>query len=476
MSPPLQSALAASLGLLALGCAHLQPRESLEEVRRLLDDRVEHVEWIEGGTADVQVEAAIDDRLRAPLTAAAAVEIALLNNRRLQATYQALAVAQADLVQAGLLENPVLVGSSLQPGEGGGRALLNVGIVQNLLSILTRPSKKALSEAQLEKAELEVGHAVLQLVSEVEAAYYEAVAARQVVAMHRLISDAADASSEMAQRLSEAGNLSALDEAHERGVLETSRVNLARSETRLVDARERLTSLLGLWGERVEFELPEALPELPVEAEALDGLEALAVQHRLDLAAAGREVEILAAALGVSRNWRWMVVAQIGLDSERELDGAWLHGPSLALELPIFDRRQAQLARLEAELRRSEQNLAAMAVEIRSDVRRQRDRLAMTRRLVEHYRDAIIPLREQIVTLTQERYDFMLTGVFELLMAKRDEYAGYQDYVEGLRDYWQTRTALQRAVGYALPDPPAAELPASSADSTASHHDEGSGS
>src|SRR3954468_15658129 len=40
-----------------------------------------------------------------PLTADAAVQVALLNNATLQATYEDLGIAQADLVQAGLLKN-----------------------------------------------------------------------------------------------------------------------------------------------------------------------------------------------------------------------------------------------------------------------------------------------------------------------------------------------------------------------------------
>ena len=52
------------------------------------------------------------------LTAEAAVQIALLNNRKLQAVYNRLGIAQADLVQAGLPPNPILL-VDVHPGTSG---------------------------------------------------------------------------------------------------------------------------------------------------------------------------------------------------------------------------------------------------------------------------------------------------------------------------------------------------------------------
>ncbi len=433
------------------GCAHVQPGAGFTDVEQLLGARLDkQVRWYQGVDEDTEVDAALDRLLAGAVSADAAVQIALLNNRRLQATYEVLGITQAELVQAGLLENPVFLGSAIRPHGDGSPTVLDLSIAQNFLNILMRPARKRLAAAQFEQAKLQVGHAVLELVTAVELAYYERVGAHQVVAMRRLIVEAAGASLEMARRLREAGNASELAYANERNLFEAARIELARSEAALVEAREQLTQLMGLWGKRVAFEVPEKLPDIPAEELPLDGLEALAVQHRLDLAAAGREVEILAAALGISRNWRWIAVAEIGIDAERELDGRWLYGPEVAIEIPVFDQRQAKLARLAAQLRQSEQRLAALAVEIRSEVRRHRDHLLMTRDLIVHYSSVVIPLRERIVELNQQEYNFMLRGVFELLLAKRDEYDAYQEYIEAVRDYWQTRAKLQRAVGHAL--------------------------
>jgi cobalt-zinc-cadmium efflux system outer membrane protein len=141
----------------------------------------------------------------------------------------------------------------------------------------------------------------------------------------------------------------------------------------------------------------------------------------------------------------------VGISRERETDKTWVTGPSLAIELPIFNQRQADIARLEAQLRRSQNRLTAQAINIRSEVRSLRNHLIMQRNLIDHYRRTVLPLREQIVDLTLKNYNYMLTGAFDLIMAKQQEFEAYQKYLEALRNYWIVRADMQRSLGGRLP-------------------------
>ena len=76
----------------------------------------------------------------------------------------------------------------------------------------------------------------------------------------------------------------------------------------------------------------------------------------------------------------------------------------------------------------------------------------MQRNIINHYRRTVLPLREQIVDLTLKNYNFMLTGTFELIMAKQQEFEAYQKYLEAIRDYWIIRADMQRSLGGSLPD------------------------
>jgi outer membrane protein, heavy metal efflux system len=438
--------------VLAMGCAHIPKEAGFGDVQRLVGERVDHrLHWNRGSAEDDRVAEAIDKLLAEELSADAAVQIALLNNGSLQASYDELGITQADVVQAGLLENPVFMGRVRFPHAPPSVTNLEFDVAQDFLSLLMLPARKRLAAAQFEQTKLHVATEVLKLAIEVEKAYYELLGAKSVAALRRLVVETGEASYDMARRLHGAGNLSDLNLSNERGQYEQARVMLAKSEAKVLTVRERLTRLMGLWGRDRSWEVPGRLPDLPRDEIPLEHLESLAIANRLDLGAARQEVKVFAEALGISRDFRWIAAAELGVSSERDTDGQWVTGPALTLELPLFDQHQAKLARQEAQLRQSQNRLIALAVSIRSEVRSLRNDLLTARYLVEHYKTVIIPLRERIVKLTQEEYNYMLAGVFELLMAKLQELDAYQEYLEAVRDYWMTRAELRHAVGGRLP-------------------------
>ena len=132
---------------------------------------------------------------------------------------------------------------------------------------------------------------------------------------------------------------------------------------------------------------------------------------------------------------------------ERDADGTRTLGPGVEVPLPIFNQGQPALASAQARLRQSQRRYAALAVEVRAEVRRARSRMAAARDRAEYYRRVIVPIRRQIVEQTQLQYNAMLVGIFQLLQAKRDEIDAGREYVEALTDYWVARSELARAVG-----------------------------
>ena len=438
--------------LITTGCAQVPKEAGFNEVKGLVEQRVDYrIHWNQETEADLEVERAIDELLKNELTPEAAVQIALLNNPNLQATYEDLGVTQADVVEAGLLENPVIFGQARFPNRSEESTNYEFGVTQNFLNILMQPARKKLSAIRFEQVKLHVADEVIRMVTDVRRTYYAALGARQLRDLRNEITSAAQSSFELAQRLHAAGNISDLDLARENAHFEQSRLEKANSETALLDAREQLTRLMGLWGSQTGWRLPEQLPDIPTNEIPLERLESMAIENRLDLAAEKKAVEALAQALGITIDWRWIGQIEVGISRERETDRTWVTGPSLAIELPIFNQRQADISRLEAQLRRSQKRLTAQAIDIRSEVRSLRNRLIMQRNLINHYRGHVLPLREQIVDLTLKNYNYMLTGAFDLLMAKQQEFEAYQKYLEAVRDYWIIRADMQRSLGGRLP-------------------------
>jgi cobalt-zinc-cadmium efflux system outer membrane protein len=207
---------------------------------------------------------------------------------------------------------------------------------------------------------------------------------------------------------------------------------------------------LGLWGPDAAYHITEKLPELPVEDVTLEHLESLAISRRLDLGAAHEDAQAVSHALAMAKNYRWLGATSVGAEYERAPEGFSVAGPSAGIEVPLFDQKQAFIARLEGQLRASLAREKALAVNVRSEVRAARSRVMATRAVVERYAQLVVPLRQRVVALTQEQYNAMLLGTYQLLQAKQAEVTAYREFIEALRDYWVARADLERATGGAV--------------------------
>jgi len=434
------------------GCASTSPAPAFKDVAETVTQQGGHrIAWDQRTAEDDQTAKAIDDLLGRDLTVDAAVQVALLGSPHLRSTFEELSIAQADLVQAGLLKNPVFtIGQTAWESEHLDPNIFGQ-VEQDFLDIVTMPMRKRMAATEVEAVKLEVGDEVLKLASEVRSAYYMAVASEQVAAMRRMVSDAATTSADLATRQQEAGNMSELALSQERGLASQARLDLQRSESEGAVAREHLIKLMGVWGTRTKLKLVARLPELPPSEVSLDRLESVAISKRLDVGAARREVQSLDYASSLARTTRWTGVVNVSVNAGR-LRGSkrFSFGPAVSLEIPLFDQRQASIARLDAFKRQAENNLQALAIDVRSDVRSARARLTSARDIVEEYRKVLVPLREDIVRYSQQNYDAMLLGVYQLIQAKQSEFQAYAEYIGSLRDYWVARSDLERAIGTRL--------------------------
>lgn len=439
------------IGILT-GCASVPKDAGFPDVQNIIEQRIgRRVHWNQSTSEDAAVVDAIRSMLQHELTIDEAVQIALLNNRSLQAIYEELGIAQADLVQAGLLRNPLFGASFRFPDKtvGGHRSTnTEFSVVQDFLDLLVRPLRKKVAAAQFEQTKLRVGNSILNLAAEVRSTYYALQADEQTLEMRRTVVQATEAAVDIATRQHDAGTLKTLDLANQQGFHDQAKLDMTRTDIQIVADRERLNRLMGIWGADTMWKLPERLPELPASEIPMEHLESIAVSQRLDLAAARQETQVIAHALSLTRKYRYFYVFDVGVDSEHDVaDDVNFTGPNLTIELPIFDQRQAAIARLESQLRQSQQRLSSLAIDIRSEVRKIRERLLAARNVAKYHHDIILPLRQRIVDESQLYYNGMLIGVYELLLAKQNQVNAGREYIETLRDYWIARSDLERAVG-----------------------------
>ena len=420
---------------------------SVADVQATVQQRIgKRVEIRRDAAADEEIERAVRAMLRGTLTADRAVQIALLNNRELQATFEDIGIANADLTEAGLLKNPVFDASALFPDRPPSAAKLAFGIAQDFLDLLMIPLRKKVAANELMRAELRVGDAVLKLAAEVRAAFYTLQGKQMLFTRLGMLGETNAAALELVLRQHEAGNISDLELANQQSTYSQSRLDAAQVAAEMRSDREKLNRLMGVWGAQTEWKMADELPSLPGSFPT-EHLESLAIAQRLDLAAAKAELGAIVQKLGLTKTYRYVGAIEFGVGSERETDRQWEIGPTLRLELPIFNQGQGRIAKLKAQLRQAERRLEATAIDIRSEVREARDRAFAKKDLAAYYRDELVPERKRVLDLTLTGYNAMLKGPYDLLLARQSELAAERGYIEALRDYWIARADIERAVG-----------------------------
>jgi outer membrane protein TolC len=437
--------LAAAAAALLAGCASFSPDGGFGRVAELTRERsgaAPTYQRTPEQVGDAQVRVA--ELLGQPLSADHAVELAFLNNRGLQASFSNLGVSEADRVRAGRLANPSIGFGRIR--EGDGVVEIERSVVFNLLNLLALPLASAIEERRFEQAQLQAAHDAVGLAGEVRRSYFAALAAQELVTYYEQVKDAADAASELAGRMQQAGNFSKLAQMREQVFRADAVAQLSRARQQARVERERLIRLLGLSGPQTTFRLPDRLPDLPAVPNEPRHAEQTAMDKRLDVLMAKREADSTARALGLTKATRFINVLELGYQNRSVTGERRANGYEVELELPLFDFGATRAARAEAVYMQSVHRAAEVAVNAQSEVREAYSAYRSAYELAKHYRDEVVPLRKRISEENLLRYNGMLIGVFELLADAREQIAGVAGHVEALRDFWIADARLQTAL------------------------------
>ena len=447
-APPWRPRTRLTLAALALfvlgGCATVSNDAGFGPVEQTAKDRLgKDVKWARFDADRDEIDKRVAKLLEQPLSADDAVQIALLNNKGLQASFSELGISEADRVQAGRLPNP---GFSFGRLTQGSSIEIDRSIQFNLARLLMLPTINQIESRRFEQTRGAVALSVLSLASETRKAYYLAVAADETGRYMLQVQTAAEAGAELARRQTQAGNWNKLQQAREQSFYADAALNQARSQLVITVARERLTRLMGLWGQQTQFRLPERLPDLPKAPNDLPDIEQTAMAQRMDVQAAKLGTEQVAKNLGLTRATRFINVLEAGAVRNSYNDAPTQRGYTISVELPLFDWGSARVAKAEAVYMQAVNRTAETAVNARSEVRGAYTNYRTSYDIARHFRDEIVPLQRRISEENQLRYNGMLIGVFELLADARSQITSVNGYIEALRDFWLAQADLDMAL------------------------------
>jgi outer membrane protein TolC len=380
------------------------------------------------------------------LTADAAVQIALLNNRGLQAAYDELAIADAERVGQSLPSNPTFSWRRIQAGAA---LESEMQLVTNIIALATLPARSELAAERFQQAQLRAAEETLRVAHEARRAYYRAVAARELVHFVTESQSAAEAATKLAARLGETGAMNKLDQAREQVFYADVTAQLATARQREASEREALIRAMGLPGGSLDFKLPNALPAVPRRVQTWAGIEADTVGRRVDLQIARIELDVLAKSYGLTQASRFINILDAGYADklEKRLDERNLmRGFDVRLQIPIFDFGEVRVRQAEATYMQAVNRLLELAVNARSEARDAYRIYRSTYDIAGHYQREVLPLRKIISEETLLRYNAMLIDVFSLLVEARQRITATITAIEAKRDFWLATVDLKAAI------------------------------
>ncbi len=446
---PVNRAALLAATLLLPGCAALSPDGGMSVPAEIAAQHLR--KDVTAIRSEDDAEAArerVDRLLKRPLTADSAVQIALLNNRGLQAAYNELGIAEAVRVQQSLPPSPSISVSRI---TGAAEIEIERQIAGNILALLTLPTRAEIATDRFRRAQFAAALETLRVAAETRRSFYRAVAAHQQVRLLTQANEASQTTAQLAKRMGESGAMSKLDQSRQQLLHADLSTELTRARQRATSERERLIRALGLSGKDLAFKLPARLPSLPNRLPAMKAVEEEALKSRVDLKIAQSELDSLAKSYGLTTATRFINVIEgdfIDKRKEERATGEHSHdsGFELTLQVPLFDFGEARVREAEQIYVQAVNRLAQKAVNARSEAREAYRNYRSSYDVAARYQREVLPLRNTISEEMMLRYGAMQVDVFALLTEARQRIIARASAIEALRDFWIASGDLQSAI------------------------------
>lgn len=374
------------------------------------------------------------------LTQDEAVAIALWNNPDFQVSVSELGFARADLLEAGLLRNPVL--SLLFPV---GPKQLEATLKWPVEVLWERPRRVAAARFAADAAGERLVQTGLDLAASVKTAYVDFALAQD---RQRL----ADETAALLQRINEltqsrlaAGDISELEARAARTDAAVAQQDALRARHDVTIGRDRLRGVLGYAIDGPAFSV--AAGSSATDCGGTDSLLRDALISRPDVRAAELGVEAAAARIGWERSRILTLVAV--LDANGSGREGFEMGPGIDVGFPIFDRNQGGRARAAAELERASSAYVAAQHRVAVELREASAQFEQARESQAAWRDTIVsPLQENVAAAERSFAEGESSYLFVLENARRLSGARSRER-EFEADLQRARARIERAIGRA---------------------------
>ena len=440
---PFHRTLCVVAALSVQACTSIQLDTEISAVSSQVDPSGQRqLVWVRTPEQASWVKDQVNQLLSKPMTVDVAVDIALLNNQGLQSRLAQLGIGKAEFEQSSRLPNP---GFRFGRFTSGDEREIERSVHINVLRVLLMPLTQKAEQQRLLQNRFQTASDVLSLTAKAQRAYYESVAATQLLDYAKQVLKAAQASHELAKKMEQAGNFSALQKAREQGFYADAVQGVTRAQNYRTTTFQVFIRLLGLPANTVLL-LPERLPDLPTELASESTIQSLGLTRRLDVQSEQMGLQYTADILGLTKATRFITVFDLGGIRDTSTQTVGRRGYEMGIELPIFDSGEARLARAEAVYRQAMSQTQETIINANSEIIQSFATYQAAYAMAKYQREEIVPLRQRILDENLLRYNGMFIGVFELLAEARAQVNSVSAYIELLRDFWISQVQLNQSL------------------------------
>jgi outer membrane protein, heavy metal efflux system len=382
-------------------------------------------------------------------------KIADKSNPTLRQAEAEIRAAKARQQQSGLYPNPTVAytGDEIRGGSvGGGKQ--GFFVQQTVVTGGKLGLSREVFGKEVKLAEIEAEEQKIRVQSAVKMAFLRVLAAQELLYARRDMATIAQDSVETRRRLMNTG------QADESEVLEAEvEAQRMRMSARMQEntLREEWRSLAAVIGQpdlplsTVDGDLEKGWPEVN-EEETVESIAKQSPAARIAETAETRAQSVLERA---RREAIPDVQVRGGLEYNNELLGSapfakgWEGIAEVAVQIPVFNRNQGNVAAARADIERAGQEKKRIALTLRERAASAVDQYANARLMALEYRDEMLPRSKKAYGLMVEKYGQMLASYPRVLDAQKKLYELQIEYIAALESVWTNGIALQ---GYLLTD------------------------
>ena len=406
--PRIHQALIAQLILLGLTSCATKPRPNMSrnDISAAIENRTGHP--LKGDSSQTGLLLPPEVNFEDGLTVGEAVAAALWNNPDFQVALGSIGLARADLVEAGLLKNPVL--SLLFPlGPKQLEAVVNWA----LEGIWQRPQRIELAQLNLEKISHDLVQYGLDLEHRVRIAHTGLLLAQEKAELDLAALKLEQDISRIAEIRFRSGDISELEASLARNQVLLAEETCRQSSANIVNAANELRMLMGFGSDNRSFQA--SAPDLPLqELPGISNLLTDAFASRPDLRAAELSIQAAGERLGLEEKSIWRITAILDMNGEGK--EGFEAGPGILAELPVFNTNQGGKARARAQLEQAMLGYTAVQRQIAAEVISASDRFKQAAISYQHWQQEILPPLEDNIRAANSAFyagEMSYIGVLE---------------------------------------------------------------